>query len=96
MTGSGCWVTGFLGFSGTQQPRNPATIPALLVLLLAAPLIADDDFTLYDLLPPETHQFANTSDVTQTREGRRSPLIARHVHIGHLIGGTLFNVSCPL
>lgn len=39
------------------------------ILLIAFPAIADDEFTLYDLLPPETHQFAITYDVTQTREG---------------------------
>ena len=42
---------------------------ALFVLLLAAPALADDDFTLYDLLPPDTHQFAITYDVTTAREG---------------------------
>src|SRR5258708_25979815 len=41
----------------------------LLLLLLCSPLIAADEFTLYDLLPPETHQFAITYDVTQDREG---------------------------
>ena len=42
---------------------------ALLALLLAAPALAADEFTLYELLPPDTHQFAITYDVTQTREG---------------------------
>jgi len=42
---------------------------ALLAILLALPLIADDDFTLYDLQPPDTHQFAITYDVTQAKEG---------------------------
>ena len=42
---------------------------ALFLLLLAAPALADDDFTLYDLLPPDTHQFAITYDVTTAREG---------------------------
>jgi hypothetical protein len=37
---------------------------AALVFLLAA-----DEFTLYELLPPETHQFAITYDVTQDKEG---------------------------
>ncbi|HEY6273301.1 MAG TPA: hypothetical protein VIX19_15080 [Terriglobales bacterium] len=41
------------------------------VLLLAAvvPAIAADEFTLYELLPPDTHQFAITYDVTETHEG---------------------------
>jgi hypothetical protein len=39
------------------------------VLLLAASALADDDFTLYDLLAPETHQFAIVYDVTTSREG---------------------------
>jgi hypothetical protein len=43
--------------------------PALLFLLLAAPAFAADEFTLYDLLPPDTHQFAITYDVTQAKEG---------------------------
>ena len=39
-------------------------LAALLLLLVAA-----DEFTLYELLPPDTHQFAITYDVTETREG---------------------------
>ena len=69
MSATGCWGSGFLGFSATKQPRNPATVTTLLALLLAFPAIADDEFTLYDLLPPETHQFAIIYDVTQAREG---------------------------
>ncbi len=42
---------------------------ALLALLIAAPALADDDFTLYDLLGPDTHQFAITYDTTQAKEG---------------------------
>ena len=42
---------------------------ALLALLLSSPALAADEFTLYELLPPETHQFAITYDVTQAREG---------------------------
>ena len=41
---------------------------ALLTLLLATPLIAEDDFTIYDLLAPDTHAFAITYDVTTSRE----------------------------
>jgi hypothetical protein len=41
----------------------------VFLLALAVPAIAADEFTLYELLPPETHQFAITYDVTQTREG---------------------------
>jgi hypothetical protein len=37
--------------------------------LLSLPLIAADEFTLYELQAPETHQFAITYDVTATREG---------------------------
>ena len=40
-----------------------------IVLLFCLPLMAADEFTLYELLPPETHQFAITYDVTATREG---------------------------
>jgi hypothetical protein len=42
---------------------------ALLLLLVCSPLLAADEFTLYELLPPESHQFAITYDVTQDREG---------------------------
>jgi hypothetical protein len=40
-----------------------------VLLLLSMPLVAADEFTLYELLPPETHQFAIVYDVTATREG---------------------------
>src|SRR5437870_650087 len=42
---------------------------AVLLFLIAFSAQAADEFTLYELLPPETHQFAITYDVTQTREG---------------------------
>lgn len=41
----------------------------LFVLTLVVPAMASDEFTLYELLPPETHQFAITYDVTEAREG---------------------------
>jgi hypothetical protein len=41
----------------------------LFVAAVAMPLLTDDDFTLYDLLAPESHQFAITYDVTQSKEG---------------------------
>jgi len=40
-----------------------------LIAVLCLPATAADEFTLYELLPPETHQFAITYDVTATREG---------------------------
>jgi hypothetical protein len=42
-----------------------------LLLLLCLPIAAGaaDEFTLYELLPPDTHQFAIVYDVTQAREG---------------------------
>lgn len=45
------------------------TAAVLAALALAAPLLAKDDFTVYNLLPPETHQFAIVYDVTEAREG---------------------------
>ncbi|HEV2719280.1 MAG TPA: hypothetical protein VG323_04615 [Thermoanaerobaculia bacterium] len=39
------------------------------MLLVAAAALAADEMTVYELLPPETHQFAIIYDVTQTREG---------------------------
>jgi hypothetical protein len=41
----------------------------LILLVLVSTAVASDEFTLYELLPPETHQFAITYDVTQNREG---------------------------
>ena len=40
-----------------------------LLLMVCLQAIAADEFTLYELLPPETHQFAITYDVTATHEG---------------------------
>src|ERR1700694_673764 len=40
-------------------------------ILLCGIALASDEMTLYELLPPETHQFAITYDVTATREGAR-------------------------
>ena len=42
---------------------------APVLFLLALPAFAADEFTLYELLPPDTHQFAITYDVTQDKEG---------------------------
>lgn len=44
-------------------------IKIALFLVICLPAEAADEFTLYELLPPETHQFAITYDVTTTREG---------------------------
>jgi hypothetical protein len=41
----------------------------LLLALLAIPLFAADELTVYDLLAPATHRFAIVYDVTATREG---------------------------
>jgi len=41
------------------------------VLFSCASAFAADDFTLYELLPPETHSFAITYDVTVAREGSK-------------------------
>lgn len=42
---------------------------SLVLLVMTGIAAASDELTLYELLPPETHQFAITYDVTQTREG---------------------------
>jgi hypothetical protein len=46
-------------------------LPKIVVMLclMSVPLVSADEFTLYELQPPETHQFAITYDVTATREG---------------------------
>jgi len=44
-------------------------ISAIVLLILCTPLFAADEFTLYELLPPQSHQFAITYDVTQAKEG---------------------------
>src|SRR5271163_3119354 len=41
----------------------------LTLLLVTVPIFAADEFTVYDLLAPETHKFAIIYDVTATREG---------------------------
>lgn len=43
----------------------------LILLSICLPALAADDYTLYELLPPDTHQFAITYDVTVTREGAK-------------------------
>jgi hypothetical protein len=40
-----------------------------ILLLFAVSALAADEFTLYELQSPETHQFAITYDVSATREG---------------------------
>lgn len=44
---------------------------SLLALLICFPAAAADDFTIYDLQPPDTHQFAIVYDVTVTHEGAK-------------------------
>src|SRR5580692_12737128 len=39
------------------------------LLLLAVPVFAADELTVYDLLAPDTHRFAIIYDVSATREG---------------------------
>ena len=54
--------TGLVGV--TMLPRMLAVL-----LVVSVTAVAADEFTLYELQPPETHQFAITYDVTATREG---------------------------
>jgi hypothetical protein len=42
---------------------------SIALLLFTISASASDEFTLYELLPPETHQFAITYNVTATHEG---------------------------
>jgi hypothetical protein len=42
-----------------------------LSIILCLRAVAAEEFTLYELLAPETHQFAITYDVTATREGEQ-------------------------
>jgi hypothetical protein len=58
-------------------------IASILLLLLCTPLLAADEFTLYDLLPPESHQFAITYDVTQDREG--AELFFNPIRVGAVV-----------
>jgi hypothetical protein len=55
----------------TTPWRLVRSILGFALLAWPAALAADDEFTLYDLLAPETHQFAIVYDVTATREGAR-------------------------
>ena len=54
-------------FACIRVNLRPITF-CLLALFLSLPARAADEYTLYELLPPETHQFAITYDVTATRE----------------------------
>ncbi len=49
--------------------KRLALLLLLALPLFALPLFADDEVTVYDLLAPDSHQFAITYDVTQAREG---------------------------
>lgn len=49
--------------------RRNAWKSLVLTFLLTSSVRADDQSTLYDLLPPDAHQFAIIYDVTQSREG---------------------------
>lgn len=40
-----------------------------MLMVVTTSAVAADEFTLYELQPPESHQFAITYDVTATREG---------------------------
>jgi len=51
-----------------------------VLLLICCSGFAADEFTLYELLPPETHQFAITYDVTATKEG--SPFFLNPIRPG--------------
>src|SRR5712691_4211470 len=51
--------------------KNQAVQIIALLIMLCVSSVAADEFTLYELLPPDTHQFAITYDVTATREGAR-------------------------
>jgi hypothetical protein len=42
---------------------------SIALIVAALPALASDEFTVYDLLPPDTHSFAIIYDVTQNREG---------------------------
>ena len=55
------WTLGLYICLGATDRQNNADYHA--------PLVAADEFTLYELQPPETHQFAITYDVTAMREG---------------------------
>jgi hypothetical protein len=45
---------------------------AAFVFLVASAAVASDEFTVYDLQPPDTHSFAIVYDVTQDKEGADS------------------------
>lgn len=54
-----------------QALHSRAMRRLILFLFLATVARAADEMTLYELLAPETHQFAITYDVSATREGAR-------------------------
>src|SRR5262249_54243659 len=53
----------------TAGRLEPVPKLPLLALLVASAAFAQSEFTLYDLLPPETHKFAITYDVAYAAEG---------------------------
>jgi hypothetical protein len=54
-------------FDIVVRMRN--TFIASIIVLFSSAAFAADEFTLYELLPPQSHQFAITYDVTQAKEG---------------------------
>jgi hypothetical protein len=56
--------------AGRHRRPIPVTLCLMALLLAAPPVIADDDFTLYELLAPETASFRITYDTTEARTGR--------------------------
>src|SRR5947208_13429559 len=77
-----CWDVRHPDRFGAPPTSQHPYILTILLLLLAAPAFADDEFTLYDLLPPDTHQFAITYDVTQAKEG--AELFFNPIRIGSI------------
>lgn len=65
--GAECWVLKPVHSAYTFAMRR--VLLFLFALTLCAPAFAEDDFTLYDLLAPDSHQFAIVYDVTTSKEG---------------------------
>jgi hypothetical protein len=54
-----------------SSPMRKILLMIALLCFLPAIIGAADEFTLYELLPPDTHSFVITYDVTVTKEGQQ-------------------------
>lgn len=69
--------------AGANPVYWPIAMKLFIVLLAALPVWAADELTVYDLLPPATHQFAIVYDMSSAREG--APFIFNPIRPGSVV-----------